>query len=149
MTAVGQANLAQDAVDRRARHGLQRPRDLTQERRHQCSRWREDSNPLARERRVDREGDQDRALAPSPAGHQCDAPMFADEGERLDLRWMQRRLGQDDRAAGRFFYVDTNAIIIITIDGVRKPANEQGAHVGGLAGLPALARALKAAHGSP
>src|SRR5271165_5079172 len=57
--------------------------------------------PLARQRRIDREGDQDGRLAPSPAGDQSDPPVPADELERLDLRGMQRRLGQSNDAAGK------------------------------------------------
>ena len=68
--------------------------------------------------------------------------MVADEFERLDLRWMQRRFGQDDRAAGQLSPTAARRLCRRRIDTVRKPANEQGAGTGS---LPAstLARRLE------
>ena len=62
-------------------------------------------------------------LAPPPAAHQGDATMVTDQFERLDLRWMQRGLWQDDGAAGQ---VGVPSIMPPGIT-VREPANEQGA----------------------
>ena len=84
-----------------ALHAAQGVGDGVQQRRQQGARRREYSDPFARQCSVDRERDQEARFAPASAAHQDDAPMVADEIERLDLRRMQRRLRQDDRVARR------------------------------------------------
>ena len=96
---------------------------------------REQADALARERRIDRQGDQDRRFAPSPAAHQNDATMVADEFERRDLRGMHRGFRQDDRACAA--NQPTGACARVDIERpIRKPANGQGTGARDLAASP-------------
>ena len=86
---------------------------------------------LARQCGVDRERDQETRFAPAPAAHQDNAPIAADEIERLDLRGMQWRLRQDDRVARRVTGPRQKPVEAP----VRKAADERASRLSGIGGL--------------
>ena len=134
MATTGQTDFSEHAVDAHAPHAAQGMGDGVQQWRQEGAGWREYPDSLARQCSIDCERDQEARFAPASPAHQDNAAVIADEIERLDLRWMQRRLRQDDRIARRL--CRHKSVGNANVDNVfREPAHDRASRLSGIAGL--------------
>jgi hypothetical protein len=99
--AALEADLAERPIDGQPRQRGKREHDGVDQRLQETKRRRENANVPSCNSIVDRQRDDDCALAPTSAAHEGDAASSLDELDCLALRWMQRDIWQGHGTPGK------------------------------------------------